>query len=629
MRRLRRIYRIVRWEISQSTTSYNRRTLLIIGVLVLVVGSLATAALAAGVASPSPNTDVYRVGVDSDSPYAAVVDQHNALTARPADPTLLETGQIDILVGDVVQPPPRTVGNETVDPPTVLTVERVDSQKGDAALTAFRTATERYNDQLMVREANESAAFPVIVELQYRTQPTLAPGGAVGVDDPPADADDTADADADADDDATDADDADDTDDTADDSAETAPQPPDREPVDVDTDDSLLGGFFGTTTSGSPAEIQPPFPFASLLLAFLFLIPMNFIIQSYGSSILNERIDRRGELLLVAPVKQTDIVAGKTLPYLAVSVVVTAAIAFGIGGGWVSVMAVVPIALAFLAATFVGAMFARSFKELTFVTVTITVLLTIYVFVPSIFTNVTPIALISPLTLVVMDLQGDPIGFGSYLFSTAPFYFGAGVLFFLGAGVYREEDMFTQKPVSLKFLDALNARLRGPWSVGILTAAFIPFVLIAELLAIAVLFILPVEVSIPLLLVVVAAIEEVAKSIHIYAGFENERFDRSPRMALMLGGISGLAFFIAEKATALSQLVGLDQLPLGEAALQPTGLGPSASLALLAAPLVLHAVTAGIASLGASRNRRWYLLALIVATVVHAGYNLGVVTYLA
>jgi len=239
---------------------------------------------------------------------------------------------------------------------------------------------------------------------------------------------------------------------------------------------------------------------------------------------------------------------------------------------------------------------------------------------------VTPIALISPLTLVVMELQGEAVEMGAYVFSTAPFYLGSGILFLLGVGVYREEDMFTQKPVPLKFLDALDARLRGPKSVAVISALMIPFVFIAELLAIAVLFVLPIELSIPIILVTIAAIEEVAKSIHIYAGFESDRFGRSTKMALLLGALSGFGFFVAEKFTAISQVVGLPELALGEATLTPAGVTPTATLALLAAPLVLHVVTAAISALGAKRDLQWYLVALLVATLVHAAYNLAVVS---
>jgi len=66
-----------------------------------------------------------------------------------------------------------------------------------------------------------------------------------------------------------------------------------------------------------------------------------------------------------------------------------------IEGGPIAVAAALPIALLFLGATFVGAMLARSFKELTFVTVTISVFLTTYTFIPAVFADVNAIALIS------------------------------------------------------------------------------------------------------------------------------------------------------------------------------------------------------------------------------------------
>jgi ABC-type Na+ efflux pump permease subunit len=633
-RRLRRVARIARWELGQSTSSYNRRTLAVIAVLVVVVASVGTSAVALGVASPSPNTDIYRVGVADNSPYNAVIDDHASLTARPPDRTALTTGEIDLLIGGVRQP---TAGPGPRSP--TLLVEPADGEKGDAALTAFRSAVQSYNDRAMALEPNRTAAYPVVVELQYIPQSTLGPaaptnaGNLTGDDTPgdDADGDDGTDTDANA----TDANgttsdvDGGPANGGGDNTTGTDSTDSDAPPVADGGGGSLLDrALFGGGTSGSPAEIQPPFPFGSLLLAFLFLVPMNFVIQSYGSSILNERISRRGELLLVAPVERLDIVAGKTLPYAAIAVATTAIIAAAIGGSLLSVAAVVPIAMTFLAATFLGAMFARSFKELTFVTITITVFLTSYVFIPSIFTNVTPIALISPLTLVVMELQGEAVSLGSYLFSTGPFYTSTAVLFLLGTGVYREEDMFSQKPVPLKFLDALDARLSGIRSVGVLTALFLPFVFIAELLAIAVLFVLPIEVSIPLILVVIAAVEEVAKSIHMFAGFESDRFDRSVRTALVLGIASGIGFFVAEKFTVVAQLVGLPGLQLGEAALQPAGIGvtPSTSLLLLAGPLVLHTVTAGVAALGARKKLRWYLVSLVAATAIHAAYNFGVVT---
>jgi ABC-type Na+ efflux pump permease subunit len=371
------------------------------------------------------------------------------------------------------------------------------------------------------------------------------------------------------------------------------------------------------------------------VLGFVFMIPMNFVIQSYGSTIMDERINRRGELMLVSPVSPTDIVVGKTLPYFLVLLGVTTGIALGLGvvlgasAGPLAVAAVMPIAILFLSATFVGAMFARSFKELTFVTVTVSVFLTSYAFIPAIFTDVTPIALISPLTIVVRDLQGAGVSVGEFVFSVAPPLLTGVILFALGAGVYREEDMFTQRPVHLKALDALAARIHRPRSVALWTALFIPFVLVAELLALALLWVLPVPVTVIGLLVCIAVIEEVAKSAHVFAGFEHARYDRSARTALLVGALSGLGFFLAEKALAVVQLVGIPSLRQGQG--QPIfpagspGLDPLLVVALLLAPLALHTVTASLSALGARRNSRWWLAGMTAAVVVHVVYNYAVI----
>jgi ABC-type Na+ efflux pump permease subunit len=611
----RSVARIARWETGRSVGVVDRRTAILGFVALLLTGAVGGAAMATG--GVALDRDVYRIGVGDDSPYADVVRESPALATRPPD-----------------------VGRLGVDVEVVVDDDRIyvaDSKKARAALSAFRSAVRRHNLERMREEPNQSAAFPVVVTLQYVERlPGEAvagaagggSGGGSGSDGGAATSGDAGPSD--------------------DDGAETGPGGGDDDgggdgvdaatrgstgggPLGVPGFGGVAGGLLGGGTSGSPADISPPFPFGALVLAFVFFIPMNFVIQPYGSTILNERINRRGELLLVAPVSPAAIVAGKTVPYLAALVGVTALIALAIGGGPVSVAAVAPIATLYLAATFVGAMFARSFKELTFVTVSISVFLTSYAFVPAIFTNVTPIALISPLTLVVHDLQGTGVTAAEYVFSTGPFYVGSAVCFLLGVGVYREEDMFTQRPVPLKFLDALNSRITRARSVAVLSALSIPFVFIAELLAIAVLFVLPVEVSVPLLLVAIAAVEEVAKSLHVYAGFRGPFADRRGwRTALALGALSGLGFFLGEKFTAIVQFVGLPNLTLGRAAFSSAGVAatPALGALLLLAPLALHATTTAIAALGATRDRNSYLASLVPAVAVHAAYNLTVVSTL-
>jgi ABC-type Na+ efflux pump permease subunit len=257
------------------------------------------------------------------------------------------------------------------------------------------------------------------------------------------------------------------------------------------------------------------------------------------------------------------------------------------------------------------------------------VFLTSYAFVPAVFTNTGPIALISPLTLVVRDLTGEALSLGDLAFATLPATATGLVLFGFGAGLYREEDMFTQRPVPLKFLDALAGRVHRLRSVALVVALLLPFVFVAELLAVALLFALPVGLSIPVILVMVALIEEAAKSLPVWAGLAHDRFPREARTLLAAGVLAGGGFFVAEKFTLIAQLVGLPEVQVGRAALETSGAGALTLLAFLLAPLALHTVTAAASALGMTRGRWGYVGGYLVAVAIHLAYNLTVVSRLA
>ena len=593
------VLRIARWETTRSIGSMDRRTGLFLAVVVVFVAVLVPVLLAT---NPTPDAGLYRVGVDGTSPYQPVVEEDPQFQAIRVDGSNDDLGKVDLHV-------------------TGTQVFVRDTEKSRAAARALRESVVAYNDRLMADEPDSAAAFPVDVTLRYlpQTSPTVSGLGESGSTGGSTDVNGGSEGRSDGSDSTGETNDGADTSDpdARADSGGSGPIPA-----------APIGGIFGSTQTGTPSSLSPPFPLTSLLLAFLFLLPFNVVIQAYGSSVIAERINRRGEPLLVSPASRGDIVVGKALPYFLGAVAITAVIAASIGGGVLSVAAVAPLAALFLGATFVAGMLARSYKELTFVTVTISVGLTAYAFIPAVFAEIHPIAAISPLTLVVNDLQGTPVGAGEFAFATLPVSLAALVLFALGTGIYREEDMFTQRPLPQKVLDALATPLRTKWRVGLWTALFIPFVLVLELFAVAVLFVLPVTVSVPLLLGAVAIIEEIAKSVHVYAGFARARFPRSTSTAIVLGAISGLGFFFAEKLLAITQLVGLPDLAIGQAAFAPEVLGITPA-ALLLGPLLLHVGTAAISAVGARGTWRTYLLGVAVATVVHLGYNLLVVTRLA
>lgn len=609
--------RVARWEVTQRAGNLDRRA-----ILVGIVALIAVMAIGLAVADRGMRVDdgIYRIAVTEDSPYydPAAVDPTFTVVSPGEVAELPDTAEIGIVNGRLVFE---------------------NSPKGRAALAEFRTTIEQYNDVKMAEEADQVAAFPVSVTMLYESQDSSVTidlqsisdqdsggsgdgsnGGSNGGGESsgPAPEFDQS---------------------LGDDSAQAGSTAGSSGGL-----SSLLGGSAPSGRAanvGTPSDIAPPFPFGSLVLAFLFVVPMNFVVQAYASSILEERIGRRGELLLVAPLSRWTIISGKTLPYFLGMVGVATLTAVLIGSGTatsipvivgISVASLVPVALTFLGCSFVAASFARSFKELTFLTVAISVSLTSYVFIPAIFTDVHPIAIISPLTLVVQGLQGTAVSPGDYVFSTLPFYLTSGLLFALGAGIYREEDLFTQRPVHLKAMDALGSGIHRRASAAKLSALSMPFVLAAELIVLAALFALPLGFSLPVLLLSIAFIEEVAKSVHVQAGFHLGRYRPTLATALTVGAFSGLGFFLGEKLVLVAQLVGLPDLQLGQAAFGPAiGAGPFGGLPLpllLLAPLILHVVTASISSIGASRGSSGYALGLLTATLVHAAYNLTVVSAL-
>ncbi|MFW5949783.1 MAG: PrsW family intramembrane metalloprotease [archaeon] len=612
--RARNVLRIARWEVTKNAGGIDRRTAAITVGALIVLGMLAPLIASGGVAL---DTGLYRVGVDQSSSYSDVLEEDETLTIVEPDPKAVETGRADVLIEE----------NQGI--------EVADTSKGQAALEELRGSVEAYNDRLMERQDNRTAAFPVSVSITYVDRSLDQESPAVTEETTSEENDSNTVSDSTGGE----------TGGTDGRTVQTGERTEDGETSDDDDSEGAIGipggigGGFGSPggSTGAPSDIAPPFPFGSLVLAFVFVLPLNFVIQAYGSTILGERIKRRGELMLVSPVSRGDIIVGKTLPYFMAAMAFEGLITAGLlvvgptdSSGWISVLAMTPLVVLFLGATFLAAMFARSFKELTFLTVTITVGLTSYAFVPAIFTDVTPIALISPLTIVVRDIQGQTIEAVEFVFSTLPPLLTAAVTFGLGAGLYREEDMFTQRPISLKALDALSGRIKRRASAAKLSAILLPFVFVTELIAVAMLFAVPESVAIPAILLVVAVVEELAKSVHVYAGFLHRKYDRTIQTALVVGALSGFGFFLAEKLTLLVQLVGSDLPKVEEAAFVTGGTSAAVSaalaVALLIAPLLLHAVTATVSAIGASRSRRDYLLGLAVAIVLHLGYNLTVVS---
>ncbi|MBW3581717.1 MAG: ABC transporter permease subunit [Euryarchaeota archaeon] len=601
--RLRRVATIAKGELGRTRKQLDRKTLL--GLLLFgVLGALLSPfVLGAGF---DFDHDIYRAAVTADSPLRPALE---------ADPVFRVF---------IVDDPAPFVDADEAD----LGVDRMNAfakptDKGKASLVALDDAVKAHTHLIMRSEPDQTAAFPVRITLSYEEQaPGAFGGGTSGA--LPEPIDPRAGETADEEESRLEGEGGDGTDTPSGDAS--APPPS----GDID------GGFSYMPQGdepNTPGTLQPPFPFRSLLLAYAFLLPMNFIVQVYAGAILRERLGRQGEALLASPVTPMEILIGKTLPYLVLMLGISAAIALWIGAGWVSLVAVVPLVLVFLALEFIAAMFARSFRELTFLTVFASVLLTMYAFLPAAFTEVHPVALVSPISLIVLDLRGSEISLIEMLYATVPLTLVAMVLFLLGVALFREEDLFHQKPVLSKAVDAVARQVHGLGSGFWLAALFIPFVLVAELFLVAFLFAWPVQTGVLGTLVAIAFVEELFKGAPSYAAAQRGRVPM--KRMLLFGALVGVGFFVAEKAFLFASLTGLFQVPAGAAVFGSAGAGAlDAGIpwlvvgVLLLFPLLLHVVTACISAWGARRGRADFVVAFTSAVLLHAAYNLAILKVL-
>jgi ABC-type Na+ efflux pump permease subunit len=364
----------------------------------------------------------------------------------------------------------------------------------------------------------------------------------------------------------------------------------------------------------TPSHFNPPVPFKSVVLSFIFIFPVFFIAQFFSASITQERVRRRGELLLASPVSPWQIVFGKLLPYLLLMLVLMGGITVYIGGNPWMLVILFPVALMFLSTAFLGAIISRSFKELTFILVFLSVTLSGYIFLPAMFTNIHVISIISPMTLVVRLLENEPVSIGEYIFSTLPFYLVSLLVLMFGIFIYREEDLFTQKTIKSKLLDSLQVFIeRIPAPLFFLGMALIPIVYSAQLIFIVLMFNLPIRYGVVIFILLAAFMEELVKSAGIYTVFSRKMTGVTTRNALKAGIYAGTGFFIGEKLILLAVIAGIANSVFGSV----MGIG------LLIFPFILHVTGTTVASLGMRYlGTGKYLASLMLATAVHSAYNL-------
>lgn len=368
-----------------------------------------------------------------------------------------------------------------------------------------------------------------------------------------------------------------------------------------------------------PSLMNPPLPFAQVIIAFLYILPVSFISVFFTSSFMDEKTGRRLTVLMSAPVTPFQIIAGKMLPYMGFSLVSVAIMTVLLQGNLLLAMAIfTPVVLFIFAIYLMVPLLYRTFRDTTFISMLAIAVTTSYLIFPAMFSGVSDLSYMSPLTLAVQMYRGEPFGLKEYLFSTAPMYFVFLLSMYVGTHILNEEYLMGFRPLYRKIADALYFTIDRRHlflSIALLSLFLIPIVYMAQLVALAMSFNLPMAYAAGGLLVVAAVVEEVAKSAGIVVLLEN-RLIKSTKGVLVLSFLSALGFLIGEKLLLYVSLSVVSE-SMFSVALFSSG--------FLLIPLVAHfCFTAVVCLLTHRLGARFYPFAILAGSTVHSLYNLYV-----
>jgi ABC-type Na+ efflux pump permease subunit len=365
-----------------------------------------------------------------------------------------------------------------------------------------------------------------------------------------------------------------------------------------------------------PSLTPPPLPFQQVIVALIYILPITFISIFFTSSFMDEKINRRLTILLSAPVTPFQIILGKMLPYVIFTLAAIAFIAVQTKGNVLLTLAIfLPTTLFIFAIYMMVPLFYRTFKDVTFIAMLVTTLTTAYLVFPAMFTDVTELSFISPLTLAVKMYRGEPFGWREYLFPSLPMAAIFGFAMYAGTHLLNEEFLIGYKPISRKIGDAiylLMSHTKLYLSVPLWSVLVVPIVYMAQIIILAFAADLPLGMTLGATLFVSAFVEEITKSVGIVMLLDHGKI-KSDREILWYAFLSVWGFFLGEKLLVLISLTVVLQTSISSV-LFGTGL-------LLFVPLIAHFAFTTIVILLRAKTKLSYAVVLSLGTLVHFLYN--------
>ncbi len=346
-----------------------------------------------------------------------------------------------------------------------------------------------------------------------------------------------------------------------------------------------------------PGDIQTPSLVDRMVLAFLFIIPSYFAVQVFSSSLTEDKLLRRLEVLLSAT-SRSDLIFGKLLPYFLLSLLSALAVSVYLGSFLAFLFAIPVVLLLFSVHTFV-VMISRSYREATFLLLVVSLLITIYAFIPAVFSTAIPLSKISPITLLLTYIQGDELAVIDLALSFVHYFTMVFMLFYFGMKALNP-DISYGKEIFQKLVEISRLSVTSDYAALIIAFLSISFAFMVELFAILVVFILPQQLMIPALLLCVAVVEELIKGVIVFS-----------HPTLKRAVFTAVGFFLGEKILILFNVLKEYSIAfLGQ---------------FLVLPLILHIATAVTLAVMAKKG---YGKALGFAIALHAVYDYAVVMLL-
>ncbi|RLI76152.1 hypothetical protein DRO97_01595 [Archaeoglobales archaeon] len=353
----------------------------------------------------------------------------------------------------------------------------------------------------------------------------------------------------------------------------------------------------------TPETLSPPSLLEKLIYSFLFVIPSYFTIQVFSSSLIEDKISRRLEVLISAT-SSYSIILGKAIPYLVLSVITVVIVSLILKENIGCLLFVFPIVLFLMSVQCFISIISRSYREATFLLLVVSLLITTYIFIPAVFSGTIPVSEISPITQMLSFFETLSMDFRDYIISTFQFYSMAMILFYLSSKAMDSEIMYSKSIVD-KIMLVTSKVIKKDYHTFIASLFSIPFVFMVEFFLLSILFILPQSYSIPVLIASIALVEETFKATFVYAAFKNKANLFSSAL------FSAFGFFVGEKILIVANI-----------ATQYNFLFLSKYLLL---PLLLHSLTMLVFVL---LLRFGFRRALIASSIIHFIYNYAMVVML-